>query len=87
MVFDSDDATGGLEPSAVEFYNNVGITIPDNTSAIPYPSNITVAGLPGVVSKVRVTLRGLSHTYSNDLDVLLVGPTGQNLILMSGRRR
>lgn len=83
MVFDSDDAAGSLEPSAVEFHNNLGITINDNVQATPYPSNITVGGLPGVVSKVRVTLRGLSHTYSNDLDVLLVGPTGQNLVLMS----
>ena len=83
MVFDSDEATGGPEPSAVDFTNNLGITINDVSPATPYPSTINVLGLPGVISKVRVTLRGLSHTFPNDIDVLLVGPTGQNLVLMS----
>jgi subtilisin-like proprotein convertase family protein len=83
MVFDSDEVTGGPEPSAVDFTNNLGITINDVSPATPYPSTINVLGLPGVISKVRVTLRGLSHTFPNDIDVLLVGPTGQNLVLMS----
>src|SRR5207248_1083216 len=33
--------------------------------------------------KVTVTLKGLSHTYPDDLDVLLVGPGGQKVVLMS----
>jgi subtilisin-like proprotein convertase family protein len=32
---------------------------------------------------VTVTLQSLNHTWGNDIDVLLVGPAGQKLILMS----
>jgi hypothetical protein len=48
----------------------------------PYPSTINVDGLPPV-AKVRVTLRGISHTAPDDIDALLVGPGGQKLLLMS----
>jgi subtilisin-like proprotein convertase family protein len=30
-----------------------------------------------------VSLTGISHTYPDDLDVLLVGPAGQKVLLMS----
>src|SRR4029079_17339273 len=32
---------------------------------------------------VNVSLLGLTHTFPDDLDVLLVGPEGQKLVLMS----
>jgi hypothetical protein len=51
-------------------------------SANPYPSTITVSGLPDGVSKVRATLKGLTHTDSGSVQVLLVGPGGQDTILM-----
>src|SRR6185295_14219742 len=63
--------------------NSTLINIPGNGSASPYPSKIVVAGLPSNPSKVTVTLKGLSHTYPDDLDILLVGPGGQKVILMS----
>ena len=34
-------------------------------------------------TQVVARLKGLSHTYPDDLDVLLVGPGGQKLLLMS----
>jgi len=37
----------------------------------------------GAVSKVTVSLNGLSHTYPDDLDILLVGPDGAKVMLMS----
>src|SRR5262249_34018440 len=40
-------------------------------------------GLTATVSKVTVTLSNLSHPFPADLDILLVGPQGQSVILMS----
>ena len=40
--------------------------------------------MTGLVGKVTATLSNLSHTYPQDVDVLLVGPAGQKTILMSG---
>ena len=35
------------------------------------------------MSKVSVTLSNLAHTWPDDLDILLVGPRGQKVMLMS----
>ncbi|CAN5580613.1 hypothetical protein BH18ACI3_BH18ACI3_17810 [soil metagenome] len=51
--------------------------------ASPYPSNITVSGVSGTVTKATVTLTNVSHTFPDDIDILLVGPTGATVILMS----
>lgn len=71
------------------FTNNAAITIPagapGTTSgpASPYPSQINVSGLSGAISKVTVTLANVNHTFPDDLDILLVSPTGQAVVLMS----
>ncbi|HEY6166600.1 MAG TPA: Calx-beta domain-containing protein, partial [Verrucomicrobiae bacterium] len=65
------------------FINSTAITINDNSPASPYPSSILVSGVAGSVSKVTVTLSNLSHTFPADVDVLLVSPTGQRVIVMS----
>jgi uncharacterized repeat protein (TIGR01451 family) len=69
------------EPRVLE--NTVAIAIPERGPASPYPSVIQVEGLSGVVTGVRVTLNGLSHGYPDDLDVLLVSPSGRCVVLMS----
>jgi len=56
---------------------------PPPQPATPYPSTIAVAGETGTVTKVTVSLNGLSHTFPLDIDVLLVGPTGANALIMS----
>ena len=53
------------------------------TAAGLYPSNITVNGLVGPITGVAVTLNGVTHTDASDLNVLLVGPGGQKVVLMS----
>jgi hypothetical protein len=68
------------------FTNTTYIGIPGSGTAgvgAPYPSSIVVSGVPGVVSKVTATLVGLNHTYAPDVGVLLVGPTGTNVVLVS----
>ncbi|HEY0549406.1 MAG TPA: M36 family metallopeptidase [Verrucomicrobiae bacterium] len=67
----------------VTFVNGAAITINQLGTATPYPSTISVSGVTGVISKVRVTFTKLSHTYPDDIDALVAGPLGQKLILMS----
>ena len=66
------------------FCNTGPLTTPALGAATPYPSNITVSGLTGPVTKVTAALNGLSHTTPVDLDVLLTAPApATNLILLS----
>ena len=72
---------------AATFSNPAPITIPASGTAgpaAPYPSNITVSGVTGTITDVNVTLSGFSHTFPGDVGVLLVGPTGANVVLMDG---
>ncbi len=48
-----------------------------------YPSTITASGLPSVVTDVDVTLTRLRHIWAPDLDLLLVGPQGQQATILS----
>jgi large repetitive protein len=50
--------------------------------ADPYPSTIKVSGFKSVTD-VNVTIRFANHSHPDDLDVLLVGPTGRTAILWS----
>jgi subtilisin-like proprotein convertase family protein len=65
------------------FTNATAITIPLLGAATPYPSTINVAGLGGTISSLTLTLRGITHTWPDDLDVLLVGPAGQKVLVLS----
>ncbi|MFK4835114.1 Ig-like domain repeat protein [Microbacterium sp. ZW T2_14] len=71
------------------FTNAASIAIPATGSAdqvgaaSPYPSPITVSGLAGTVSSVRVVFNGLTHSALNDLDAMVVAPSGENLVLLS----
>ena len=70
---------GGLQI----FGNSNQITIND-ASTTPYPSQITVSGVsPAIVTKVQVILNGFSHSFPDDVDIILVGPQGQRAVLMS----
>jgi subtilisin-like proprotein convertase family protein len=60
-----------------------GTGAPAGAPADPYPATIAVSGLLGTIVDVDVTLSGLSHTFPADLDILLVGPGGQHVMLMS----
>jgi subtilisin-like proprotein convertase family protein len=79
----SSAALGAASANAATFSNPGSITINDAAPATPYPSNIGVAGLGTGVVHVSATLSGFSHTFPADVDILLVGPQGQNVMLMS----
>lgn len=75
-------ATWIWEPS--QFVCNTDpITIPSSGAGTPYPSSITVSGYDPAITDVNVQLAGLSHTWPDDIDILLVGPEGENLVIMS----
>ncbi|MDB9440670.1 S8 family serine peptidase, partial [Sphaerospermopsis kisseleviana CS-549] len=78
-------ATGTIvsEETLPIFTNPNNITIPSSGAGNPYPSIINVSGLTGNITSLKVTLTNLSHTWSDDIDVLLVSPTGAKAILMS----
>jgi uncharacterized repeat protein (TIGR01451 family) len=72
---------GNAGPST--YTNSSAITINDNAAASPYPSTINVSGFTGTTSRVTVTLNGLSHTWIQDVDVIVVGPGGQKAWVLS----
>ena len=74
---------GGTTSSTSTFSNTNNITIPTSGAANPYPSTINVTGITQPVTKVTVVLNNLTHAWLADLDVMLVSPTGQKLMLMS----
>src|SRR4029450_3737390 len=51
--------------------------------AFPYPWGSYVGQQGTVIGKVQVRLNTLNHTYPDDLDIMLLGPHGQSVVLMS----
>lgn len=69
------------------FINNDTLLIPGAGTFGPasiYPSTINVTGVQGVVSDLNVSVTNITHTFSDDLDILLVAPNGLNVMLMAG---
>jgi subtilisin-like proprotein convertase family protein len=77
---------GAVSSTTNSFVNPGFISIPTSGSvgtATPYPSTNIVSSLAGTVTKVTVTLTNINHTWPDDISILLVGPGGQNVMLMS----
>ena len=73
---------GASAAGAKTFSNPGAILIPDVDNATPYPSQITVSGQKAPISDLNVKLNGFSHTYPDDVGVVLVAPGGQALLLV-----
>jgi len=71
------------ETRTLTFTNGAPIVAALSGAADPYPTPIELSGLVGNVVKVTATLAGLTHSFPDDLDILLVGPLGQTVMLMS----
>ncbi len=66
-TFDSDAAISIPDPRLVD----------EDGQADTCPSRVAVAGLrQGKVLDVNLTLRGFSHTFPGDVDLVLVAPNG-----------
>ncbi len=72
-----------LIPTATNYSQTGEIIIPEYGPGVPYPSQIAVAGLTGLVTQVTATLNGFTHTFPHDVNVLLADPAGEELFLMS----
>ena len=83
--------TASVVPQALQTFSQSGTTIvPAGAPVVtagpagPYPSLINISGLAttGVTVK-SVKLGNVNHTFPDDMDIVLVSPTGQSVILMS----
>src|SRR5439155_21191499 len=95
LVQDSGGYTTNLTfafmlPSVATFSSTNRIDIPTTAQdqqlagpAAPYPSAISVSGVSGLVGKVTASVKGLTHSYPHDINLLLVGPNGASTLLMS----
>jgi|GEM_PF-3926316 len=81
---DITQTTYSIVNTASAYANNQSITIPSNGSANLYPDNIYVSNTSGQITNVQVTLIGVSQVWTNDLEVLLVGPNGKAVELLAG---
>ena len=76
-------AAGTAAAATVTLSNPTTIVIPDSGTSTPYPSEINVTGFAGNVQKATATLSNLSHTCPEDIQALLVGPSGAKSVLMA----
>ncbi len=79
-------ALAALAPAAgaetLTVTQNTDVAIPTNGNGNPYPSELTVSGADGDITDVNVQLT-LTHTFPDDLDIVLVAPSGDSEVLMS----
>lgn len=85
----SAQKTKDSSSSQTVFSNTTPITINTVPAFAPpyaatlYPSTIEVSGMTGTITRVAVTLDGVNHLRSSDLDFLLVSPTGAKYVFLS----
>ncbi|MGH7676864.1 MAG: PKD domain-containing protein, partial [Gemmatimonadaceae bacterium] len=73
---------GGLHT----FCNTTPIIGRDQTSALPFPSPVVVAGIPSGPFKVTATINNMNYPSgfaATDLEMLLVGPNNATVMLIS----
>lgn len=80
-------AAAGIALCQTTFSNGSAISSTGTLGTTLYPSTINVSGVSGTISNVNVRLKGFTHSFPNGLDILLTGPAGQKLIVMSDSGR
>jgi hypothetical protein len=71
-----------VNDTANQYRNTTEIYVFQGAVAVPYPSNIVVAGGPTNVHRIRVTLFDFYHAFPDNMDVLLVNPQGRKMVIM-----
>ena len=79
----ADDESPDWQPSPTITCTGGQVTVLDAGPASPYPSTCSIPATPESIADVNVQLNRLSHTYPDDIDLLLVAPNGDNAIFMS----
>jgi subtilisin-like proprotein convertase family protein len=69
-------------PAAALTHDGTSITINDNATATSYPETISVQGEPGRITDINVTIFDFTHTFPDDVDILLVNPSGFNKVML-----
>ncbi len=77
--------TATSNPSTNRYCNASGLTFANvqGSGGSPYPTRILVPSLAGALSKVTLSLNGFSHQLPDDMDMMLSGPNGGNLVVLS----
>ncbi len=87
LLFVMASVVASQSSNAQTFTNSTSIAVPAAGTlqgpASPYPSAISVSGAGSQLTSISVTVSNFTHLYAADVDVLLVGPQGQNVMLMS----
>ena len=85
----SQEVNNHTTVSGSNYSNDIGpLTIVANNGsnsgiARPYSSKIFVPSGLGTITDLNVTLHNVTHDRASDLDLLLVAPSGQRLVLVS----
>jgi len=69
--------------AAQTFSNSAPIIIRSSGAGGSNPSRIVVSGVGTSLTGLSVTLHAVGHTFPDDVDVALVGPTGAAVVLQS----
>lgn len=71
----------------IAFTNPAPIVLPDAAPAATYPSTLSIPPGTGRIGGVSVSLHGISHPWLEDIDLLLVAPSGAATLLLSDALR
>jgi subtilisin-like proprotein convertase family protein len=75
-------ARTGRADGPTNFTNSASITINSDSTATPYPSNLLVSGMGGTITAVSVRVSGFTHPSPEDVNMMLVSPTGAAFVFM-----
>ncbi len=76
----NDTANVYRNTASIQF--EIGASPGEAPDTNPYPSTITVTNGPAQIGGMRVTFYDLWHVFPDNVDVLLVGPGGQEFVVM-----